>query len=124
MPSSSENFLWGFQTQFVFLIMFGLAHLLGTLREERLGASWWLAQIAGLLVLFSIASGLFSAGVLAGIAGLRLWRAPRSRWAWCTLAVNLILIGVGVWLLNRAFFATERTTGISLSFARALEHFK
>ncbi len=122
MPSSFENFLWGFQTQFVFLLMFGLTHLLGTLREERLGASWWLAQVAGLFVLFSIASGLFSAAVLAGLAALRLMRVPRSRWAWCTLVVNLLLVGVGVWLLNRAFFATERTTGISLSFVSALGH--
>lgn len=122
MPSSSENFLWGFQTQFVFLLMFGLAHLLGTLREERLGASWWLAQAAGFLVLFSIASGLFSAAVVAGLAALRLLRAPSSRWAWCTLAVNLVFVAVGVWLLNRAFFAAERTTGISLSFLTALGH--
>lgn len=122
MPATYENFLWGFQTQFIFLTLFGLAHLLGTLREERLGASWWLAQVAGLLVLFSIASGVLSAVVLIGAAVLRLWRAPRSPWAWATLGVNLLLVVLGAWLLHRAFFAAERTTGLSLAFFTAWGH--
>ncbi|WP_415910277.1 hypothetical protein [Oleiharenicola sp. Vm1] len=120
LPSSYENFLWGFQTQFVFLIMFGLAHVLGTLREERLGASWWLAQVAGLFVLFSIASGVISAAVLAGLATLRAMQSPRSPWAWATLVINLLLVALGTWLLHRAFFAVERTTGLSLAFFSAL----
>lgn len=122
MPAASENFLWGFQTQFVFLIFFGLAHLLGTMREDRLGASWWLAQVCGFLVLFSIASGMLSAVALAGVAALRLWREPRSRWAWGTLLANAILAGCGVWLLHRAYFAAERTTGFSLHFFRSWGH--
>ncbi len=122
MPAASENFLWGFQTQFVFLILFGLAHLLGTMREERIGASWWLAQICGFLVLFSIASGLLSAVALAGMATLRLWREPRSRWAWGTLLANLFLTACGVWLLHRAYFAADRTTGLSLHFFRSWGH--
>jgi hypothetical protein len=122
MPSSSENFLWGFQTQFVFLICFGFAHVLGTLREQRVGASWWLAQVAGLFVLFSIASGVLSAVLLAGLAALRLLRAPRSTWAWATLVANLALAALGAWLLHRTFFEAERTTGLSLRFFTALGH--
>lgn len=119
-PANYENFLWGFQTQFIFLLLFGLTHLVGTLREEKIGASWWLAQIAGLLGLFSIAAGLLSAAVLAGIAALRLISNRRSSWAWATFAINLVLLALGAWLLFRAFFAAERTTGLSGAFFAAL----
>lgn len=122
MPANYENFLWGFQTQFLFLILFGLAHVLGTLRAEQLGASWWLAQVCGLLGLFSIASGVLSSAVLVAAAGWRLRRDRRSAWAWATLGVNLVWVAVGGWLLLRAFFAVERTTGLSGAFFAALGH--
>jgi hypothetical protein len=102
-PVCSENFVWGFQTQFHFLLLFGAAHLFGTLREEKMGASWVVGQLAGAMALFSIASGLLSAVVLAGLALLRLRSKPRSSWAWATLLVNAFLAAAGFWLIQRAF---------------------
>lgn len=122
MPCNYENYLWGFQTQFVFLILFSLGHVWGSLRDDRLGASWWLAQACGFVALFSIASGVLSSAVLLGLAGLRLLSEPRSRWAWATLAVNALWIAGGILLLRHASFAADRTTGVSVTLFSALGH--
>ncbi len=122
MPCNYENYLWGFQTQFVFLMLFSLAHVWGSLREERLGASWWVAQASGFVALFSIASGVLSSVVLFGLAGMRLFAKPRSRWAWATLAVNALWIVGGILVLRHGAFAAERTTGISGTLFAALGH--
>lgn len=122
MPCNYENYLWGFQTQFVFLILFSVAHLWGTLREERLGASWWLAQVCGFVALFTIASGVMSAVVLAGCAGLAVLRAPRSPWGWATLVVNVALVTAGVWLLRHTGFSAGSSAGAGWKFVSALGH--
>lgn len=122
MPCNYENYLWGFQTQFVFLILFSLAHVWGSLRDDGLGASWWLAQACGFVALFSIASGVMSSAVLLGLAGLRLVSEPRSRWAWATLAVNALWIAGGILLLRHGSFAADRTTGVSATLFSALGH--
>jgi hypothetical protein len=102
LPCAYENFLWGFQSQFLFLLLLGLLHIFGTYGETRLGIRWWLAQVAGLLGLFSIAAGSMSAATLVLLAGLELWRGRRDAWVWSTLVVNLILFGFGLWLLSEA----------------------
>ncbi|HLP25546.1 MAG TPA: hypothetical protein VK477_07705, partial [Acidobacteriota bacterium] len=112
MPCNKENYLWGFQTPFVSLITFGLAHLCGTLRAERIDFSWCIAQVAGCVAIFTVASGMLSAFVLAGYAGLRLWREPRSGIGWATLAANLVLAGLGIWVLTQAFFAFGSAKGL------------
>jgi hypothetical protein len=118
-PVCSENFVWGFQTQFHFLLLFGLAHLFGTLREERTGISWAVGQLAGALALFSIASGVLSALVLAGFALHRLWSEPRNRWAWATLLVNGSLAVAGFWLIDRAYDTAGAKAGSPWEFLKA-----
>lgn len=122
LPSNYENFLWGFQTQFLFLLLLGTAHLWGTLHEERLGARWLLAQAAGLCGLFSIAPGFLSAAVAAGMALWRLCVQPRNRWAWATLTVNGLLVLAGVALLTHSFYVPARATASPGPFLVALGH--
>lgn len=119
MPCNKENYLWGFQTPFVSLILFGLAHLYGTLRAERIDLSWCLAQVAGVVAIFTVASGMLSAFVLAAYAALRLWREPRSVLGWATLATNVGLAGLGIWVLTHAFFAFGNAKG-ALEFISGL----
>jgi hypothetical protein len=119
-PVCSENFIWGFQTQFHFLMLFSLAHLFGALRGERCGASWVVGHVAGALALFSMASGVISSGVLAGMAFVRLWVEPRSRWAWATLGVNAVLVAVGLWLVQRAHVNAGNKAGSVGDFLRGL----
>jgi len=99
LPCAYENFLWGFQSQFLFLLLLGMLHLSGGFSEKRLGLRWWLAHLAGFLGLFSIAAGAMSAVVLVVIAGIEIFRGRRNAWAWTTLFVNLLLFGIGYWLL-------------------------
>ena len=101
-PGITENHLWAFQTQFLGVQTFGLLHLLG-MAEERGKAAWVLGWLAGVVALFTIASGAASAAVLLGVAAFRLWREPRNRWAWCTLGANAVLVFWGWRLLVGAF---------------------
>lgn len=99
LPANRENFLWGFQSAFLFLLLCGAAHVSGTLRSSRLDWRWASAQLMGLAGLFSIASGSMSAAALAVVAGAGILRGRRDAWHWATLAVNLGLVGIGLWLL-------------------------
>src|SRR6185312_10725320 len=87
LPCAYENYLWGFQSGFLFLLLMGALHVWGTVGETRVGLRWWLAQVAGFLGIFSIAAGAMSAAALALVAGLELVRGRRTKWAWSTLIV-------------------------------------
>ncbi len=99
LPANRENFLWGFQSQFLFLLLCGLAHVAGTLQAPRIGWRWTGAQLAGLAGLFSIAAGVMSAVLLAGWAAWHILRGRRTSCLWATLAVNVALAAIGFWLL-------------------------
>lgn len=102
LPCAYENFLWGFQSHFFFLLLLGTLHVGGTLAQTRLGIRWWLAQVAGFLGLFSIAAGAMSAAVLVVLAAISLLRGGNRIWAGATLVVNAALFGFGFWLLPEA----------------------
>ena len=99
LPCAYENFLWGFQSCFLFMLLAGLLHVTGTLQAARPAAGWWLAHLAGLAGLFSIAAGPMSAAALLGVAGWELVRGRRDAWVWATLSANALLFGLGVWLV-------------------------
>ncbi len=102
LPAAYENFLWGFQSCFLFMLLMGFLHLAGTLGAARPDLRWWFAQLAGLAGLFSVAAGTMSAATLIAMAGLELLGGRRKSWAWWTLAANVILFGLGLWLLRAA----------------------
>jgi hypothetical protein len=102
LPGIYENHLWGFQTAFIGVLLFGLLHLLG-MAEDR-GWCWWaVGAAAGVVALFTIASGLMSAVVLCAVMLVRLWREPRNVRTWLTLVVNLALVYWGWRLLARSY---------------------
>jgi hypothetical protein len=98
-PCAYENILWGFQSQFVFLLLCGSLHIYGTARSMRIDGLWWAAQLAGFCGLFSIAAGLMSAALMMAFAISEIARGRRDVGAWCTVGVNLALCGYGWWLL-------------------------
>ncbi|HEY4247008.1 MAG TPA: hypothetical protein VGM64_09145 [Lacunisphaera sp.] len=125
LPCAYENYLWGFQSGFLFLLLMGTLHVWGTVGETRLGLRWGLAQVAGFLGIFSIAAGAMSAAALALVAGLELVRGRRNSWAWSTLVVNVMLFGLGFWLVPNVtpdgtlwarLFAAIKGTGYLLSW--------
>ncbi len=101
LPSIQENYVWGFQSQFLLLVCCGLAHVAGTMLAPAPGRRWWLAQAAGLAGILSLSSGFLSAVALAALA---LWdwtvRGRRDRWVGHTLIANLVLTGFGWWFLT------------------------
>ena len=99
LPGIYENFLWGFQSCFLFMLLLGFVHITWTMEATRPSGRWWLAQLAGLMGLFSIAAGAMSAATLALIAGYEILRSRRNAWAWATLVTNVFLFVLGVWLL-------------------------
>lgn len=99
LPCAYENFLWGFQSHFFFLLLLGMLHILGAISEKRLGVRWWFAHVAGFLGLFSIAAGAMSAAALVIVAIIEILRGRRNPWSWATLIVNSVLFGTGYWLL-------------------------
>ncbi|MEO6874586.1 MAG: hypothetical protein ABI222_07160 [Opitutaceae bacterium] len=98
-PCVYENYLWGFQSSFLFMFLCGVLHLYGTLAEMRLRTHWWLGQLAGFFGLFSIAAGSMSAAALIVMAGIHLMRRRRNAWVWATLLANGLLLGFGLWML-------------------------
>jgi hypothetical protein len=65
----------------------------------RIDGLWWTAQLAGFCGLFSIAAGVMSAAMMMAFAIFEIARGRRDAWAWCTVGVNLALLGYGWWLL-------------------------
>ncbi len=118
LPCAFENFLWGFQSQFLFLFLFGLIHVYWTLVEKRLGWRWGLAQLSGLLGLFSIAAGSMSAAALVVVSLGEMMRGRRNSWVWGTMAVNICLLGLGLWLLpEEAVLAGTRVARLGQAVA-------
>jgi len=107
MPCNFENFVWGFQSQFLLLILGGLFHVAGTMTAARPGSRWWLAQIGGLIAILSLSSGMMSAVALCLMG---LWEAAlgrRDAWMWATTAVNLALSIFGFWFLHPLVSAAD-----------------
>jgi len=107
LPCSYENFLWGFQSCFLFMLLAGVLHVTGTMQSTRVDGRWCFAQLAGLVGLFSIAAGVMSAAALVAVAGFEFLRGRRGAWVWFTLAVNAVLLGLGLYLLNQTQVPSE-----------------
>lgn len=99
LPGAYENFLWGFQSCFLFMLLLGFLHISWTMQATRLDWRWGLAQLAGFLGLFSIASGAMSAATLVVAAALAWVRGRKDAWVAATVIVNALLFGLGLWLL-------------------------
>lgn len=105
-PCACENLLWGFQSQFIFLLFCGLLHIYGTSRSMRIDGGWWLAQIAGFCGLFSIAAGGMSAALLVFWAIVEILRGRRDAWVWSTFFVSIVLLAYSLWLLPNGVIST------------------
>lgn len=102
LPFAWENTLWGFQSQFYFLIIFSLAAIWGLGLHEANSGRWRAGAAAAILALFAMASGFLAA---AAVAGLKLLETARRRENWRKQAVTLgfcgVMVGSGVLLVSR-----------------------
>lgn len=97
LPIDWENFLVGFQSSFYFT---GIATLLvfGLLTRERfIWRDWLPACILALAVLFTMASGLFTAVIACALAIWRSLHSPIHRFPWPALPfAAIVVLGVAI----------------------------
>ena len=99
LPFGWENALWGFQSQFYFLLLFSLL----AIRLIGLSAPWstrwrW-GVLAAFCALFTIASGFLASAAVAGLEILKLLKQPRDwRRHLPTLGVCVALVITGLLL--------------------------
>lgn len=95
LPCAYENAMWGFQSQFYLMMLLGAAYLGGTLSTTRIGRTWVLAQIAGMISLLTMGGAMLAPVVVGGLAAVRLVRR-RDPYTIATLLVAAAL-AIGGW---------------------------
>ena len=74
LPFAWENIAWGFQSQFPFALLLLFVHVRGACTEAPGSRGWWVAQAAGLLGLFTLASMWLAP---LAVIGALLWTQRR-----------------------------------------------
>jgi hypothetical protein len=94
-PLAWDNVLWGFQSQFYFLIGFSLLGMDGLLRE-KFSPRWFLGLLAMLCALVSMGSGFFCAVAVLPLL-LRQTLEPGSGWraVWASLLAAAGILALG-----------------------------
>ena len=102
-PFGWENALWGFQSQFYFLLLFSLLTI-WLLGNEPFSPRWRWGIAAGIGALLSMASGLLAAVAVGAVLMLEILKNP-GRWRRClpTLIACAVLIVAGLLFENRDF---------------------
>lgn len=94
-----ENTLWGFQSQFYFLLIFSLVHVTETSTARPWSPAWWVGHAAGLANLFSMAGGALSAAAVLGWLAWRRWRCDERHAGDAFTAIwNLALVATSALL--------------------------
>ncbi|MGA9032916.1 MAG: hypothetical protein WB402_10400 [Sulfuricaulis sp.] len=97
VPYAWENTLAGFQSQFYFVLLFGIACLWLTVTQHPLSARWWGGVVCAMLAFLSLASGIFALAA-AAIIGLVFYvmglRKTRKQLLAVAILAGLFLLGV------------------------------
>ena len=122
LPYAWENIAWGFQSQFPLALLCLFVHVRGACMESPGSRGWWLAQVAAVLGLFTLASmWLAPAAVIASV----LWTRRRWSRAWW-VPLGIVAVGATLLAIIHAHASTERAfaqvTGSPLDFLHALVH--
>ncbi|MDB6170042.1 MAG: hypothetical protein JWM88_2906, partial [Verrucomicrobia bacterium] len=100
LPVLYENALWGFQSQFYFLILFSLTHVVLVLGRTPFSAGWWLGLAAGAAAILSMRSGLLAPAAVAMVAGWRAIREPGKKKEWAPTLAAAVFPGLAGWALQ------------------------
>jgi hypothetical protein len=125
LPFAWENTLWGFQSQFYFLLIFSwlTIWLLGL--HQPWSARWWLGTLTALAALFTVASGFLAAVAVLALTALtaftqRNWRRHLPTWAFCAAMIGLGLalkFSLGVDHVDEAHSAADLLRALGKSLA-------
>lgn len=90
MPFGAENALWGFQSQFHFLLLFGLLGIRWITASAPLAVGWWWGFLVLVAAFFSMASGFLAGVAAAACHALQL--IAQRHWSWRhAAAIGLLL---------------------------------
>jgi len=90
IPFGAENALWGFQSQFYLLLLFGLSAIRGMTATAPLTTGWWLGFLALVAAFFSVASGFLAGAAVAACHALQM--LAQRHWSWRhAAAIGLLL---------------------------------
>ena len=96
LPFAAENTIHGFQSQMYFLDIFSLAAIVG-LGFAAPGTRWWfLGLAAGILSIFTMASGLLASLAVAGLVVLRMLKQRgvfRNQFVTLGCALAILIFG-------------------------------
>jgi hypothetical protein len=101
LPFNWENTVWGFQSQFYFLLTFSILTiwLLGV--SPTWSKRWWVGFFAAFCALFTIASGLLVSVAVASLELLKISKQPKNwRKHLPTLGACLVVVIVGLLLIG------------------------
>jgi hypothetical protein len=113
LPFAWENTLWGFQSQFYFLLIFSwlTVWLLGL--NKPWSGRWWLGVLTGFAALFTVASGFLAAAAVIALTGLAAlkrrpeWRRDVPTWIACA---SIIALGLKLHMSVPPDHATQART--------------
>jgi hypothetical protein len=100
VPFAWENTLWGFQSQFYFMVIFSLLTLWLLGLSEPLSPRWLLGACAAAATLFTMASGFLATVAVVGMTLVEVlkqrqnWRRHLPTWGLC------VAISIAGWLLK------------------------
>ena len=126
LPFAWENTLWAFQSQFYYLCLFSLLTIWLLALHPAWSWRWWLGVLAGVVTLFTIATGCLAAAAAGSVTVFAVIKRPRDWWRQLpTLVLSAALVVAGLWLLHSANApghpAQPRSTAEFLSaFGKAL----
>jgi len=120
LPFAWENTLWGFQSQFYFLLLFSwlTIWLLGL--HPPGSVRWWLGAVTALAAVFTVASGFLASATVIALTALaafkqRDWRRCAPTWGFCAA---IVVLGLALKMSVPADHTTQ--AGNAVDFLRAL----
>ena len=78
LPYGNENMLWGFQSCFYFLLLFGVGAMWLVVTAEPFSVRWWAGAFLAVCGFFSLASGVFIPAALAGVGAAQYLTGTRT----------------------------------------------
>jgi hypothetical protein len=126
LPFDWQNTLWGFQSQFYFLIFFTIVTIWGLAWHAAGSAKWWCGIVAGVLACLSLGSGGLAGFAVAGWLGVKFLlqaelRRRRGNWATLTAALAVGALGFALYTPaeaeSLASFRAPTAAGFLSSFA-------
>lgn len=117
LPFGWENTLWGFQSQFYFVILWGIIGIACCWSHATLSKGWWLGILFFSLGFISMAGGVFAPAVTCGLMAVRFIEDRDSR---LRQGIGLLIL---VALTTTGLLLVQHVDGHDVLKATGIAHF-